>query len=73
MTTNEPEQIYTIIDIATIRDRRLVGMALMARLVNNQVVIELDRHDKTLRDALAARGVPEEQIILAYRGDAIPA
>ena len=72
LTTNEVEQIYTIVDIARVRDKRLVGTVLVARLANDQVIIELDRHDKLLVDALKARGVPESQIVLAYRGDAIP-
>ena len=73
LTTNEAEQIYTIVDIAQVRDKRLVGTVLVARLAGDQVVIELDRHDKLLVDALQARGVPESQIVLAYRGDALPA
>ncbi len=71
LTINEGEQIYTIVDFATVRDKCLVGTVLVARLANDQVVIELDRHDKLLVDALKARGVPESQIILAYREDAI--
>lgn len=73
LTTNEVEGIYTIVDIATIRGKRIVSTVLIARLVGNKVVIEVDRHDKTFADALQARGVPESQIILAYRGDSIPA
>ena len=72
LTTNETEDIYTIIDIATIRDKRIVGTVLIVRLINNQVIIELDHHDKTLADALKARGVPESQIVLAYRGESVP-
>ena len=73
LTANESEQMYTIVDIARVRDKRLVGTVLVARLANDQIVIELDRHDKLLVDALKARDVPEAQIVLAYRGDAIPA
>lgn len=73
LTTNDMDGIYTIVDIATIRDKRIVGTVLIARLVKNQVIIELDHHDKTLADALKARGVPESQIVLAYRGDSVPA
>ena len=58
-TANEAEQIYTIVDIARVRDKRLIGTVLVRqRLVNDQVIIELDRHDKLLVDALTARGVP---------------
>lgn len=72
LTANESERLYSIVDIAQVRDKRLVGTVLVARLTDEQVVIELDRHDKLLVDALRARGVPESQIVLAYRGDAIP-
>ena len=71
LTTNEAEQIYTIVDIATVRGKRLVSTVLVVRLVNDQIVIELDQHDKMLVDTLKARGVPESQIVLAYRGDTI--
>ena len=57
LTTNGTEQIYTIVDIATVRDKRLVGTVLVARLANDQVVIELDRCDNFLADALKARGI----------------
>ena len=69
LTTNETEGIYTIVDFATVRGKRLVVNVLVARLVGNQVVIELDRHDKSLADALKARGVSEAQIVLAYQGE----
>lgn len=58
LTINEEEQIYTIVDFAAVRDKRRVGTALVARLANDQVVIELDRHDKFVVDVLTARGVP---------------
>lgn len=73
LTSNESDQIYTVVDIATIRDKRVVSTVLVARIVGQQIVIEVDHHDKQLVDALLARDVPEGQIILAYRGDAIPA
>ncbi len=73
LTTNETEQIYTILDIAKVRDKRLVGTVLVARLTDDRVVIELDRHDKLLVEALKARGVPEAQIVLAYHEDALSA
>jgi hypothetical protein len=73
LTENEAEQIYTVVDMATVRGRRLVSTVLIARLSGNQIVIELDQNNKELVDALEARGVPAEQIILAYRGHPVPA
>ena len=69
LTTNEAKQIYTIVDIATVLGKRLIGTVLVARLVDERIIIELDQHDKMLVDALKARGVPDSQIVLAYRGD----
>jgi len=69
LTTNEAEGIYTIVDFATVRGKRLAGTVLVVRLVGDRVVIELDRHDKPLAEALKARGVPPSQIVLAYQGE----
>ena len=66
-TENATEQIYRVIDMATIKGQRLVSTVLIARLQDNQIVIELDHNNKELVDALVSRGVPEDQIILAYR------
>ena len=58
LTTNEAKGIYTIVDFTTVRGKRLCSTVLVARLAGDRVVIELDRHDKLLVDALQARGVP---------------
>jgi sulfur carrier protein ThiS len=44
----------------------------MARIVADKIVIEADNMDKPLLDALLQRGIPREQILLAYNGDIIP-
>jgi sulfur carrier protein ThiS len=36
------------------------------------VIIEYDGTDKPLLDALLQRGIPREQIVLAYQGEPIP-
>ena len=54
LTSNESDQIYTVVDIATIRDKRIVSTVLVARIVGQQIVIEVDHHDKQLVDALLA-------------------
>ncbi len=73
LTTNDTDQIYTVIDIATVRGRRVVGTVLVARLDSGKIVIEVDHHDKTLFEALRARGVATDFLVLAYRGDSVPA
>ena len=46
---------------------RLIVNVLMVRLDYDRVIIEQDRHDKRLAEALEARGVPPSQIVLAYQ------
>jgi hypothetical protein len=49
-----------------------MGVMVMARVVDDQVIIEEDRTDHPLVDALIQAGIPRSQIILAYAGEASP-
>lgn len=53
--------------------REEVAMVIvLARIVGDRVVIEEDTTDKKLIDALLQRGIPRDQIVLAYAGEPIP-
>lgn len=71
-TANDTEKVYSVIDIATVRGKRIIGTVLVARLDDDKIVIELDYNSKPLADALMARGVSESQLVLAYRHNTIP-
>lgn len=71
LTENAAQQLYTIVDIATIRGQRSASTVLIAQIIADKIVIERDTNNKPLVDALRARGVPAEQIILAYQGEPI--
>jgi XisI protein len=73
LTKNEIENLYTIVDIANVRGKRIIGTVLVARLDDAKIIIELDHNNKPLVDALIARNVPEKQLILAYRDTTVPA
>ncbi|MEM9953740.1 MAG: element excision factor XisI family protein [Chloroflexota bacterium] len=73
LTRNDVEQIYSVIVVAHVREKRFVSTVLVGRIIADAIVIEIDQHDKMLVDALLARDVPKEQIILACCGDAVPA
>lgn len=47
-------------------------VVVLARVVDEKVVIEEDTTDKKLVEALLQRGIPRTQIILAYEGEPIP-
>ena len=45
---------------------------VMTRIEHDQVIIETDRTDRPLEEALMAAGIPRSQIVLAYAGEAAP-
>jgi hypothetical protein len=67
LTVNEEAQVYAVIDFATIKGKRMIDAPLIARLVDDRIYIDVDNNFPTLLEALKARGVPENQIVLAYR------
>ena|SRR5437868_11195085 len=70
---DDQNQTYAVIIVENTRTDESVWVVVMAHIVGNFVVIEEDRTDKPLRDALMVNGgVPREQIILAYKGEKIP-
>lgn len=73
LTENEVENLYAIVDIADVRGKRIIGTVLVARLQDDKIIIELDHNNKLLVDALKARDVPDNQIVLAYQNNTIPA
>jgi len=72
-TANDAEALYSVIDMAEVRGQRIVGTVLVARLYEDKIVIELDHNNKPLVDALTARNIPQEQIVLAYQNRSISA
>jgi len=72
LVENHAEQLYTVIDYAHVRDQTVVGAVLVAQVIAETVIIDLDRNYPPLVESLIARNVPREQIILAYMGEPVP-
>ena len=72
---DEKQQIYTVIVVPN--DNYPIsakaGITVMARIVDDHVVIDQDITDRPLYEALVGAGIPREQIILAYAGEVLPA
>jgi hypothetical protein len=67
-------QIYMVVDVPN-ADHPLVknpGIIVMARVLNDKVVIDEDKTDKPLYEELVNAGIPRSQIILAYAGESLP-
>ncbi len=66
------QDVYTVISVGYIRQRRFVDANLIVRLLGDRIIIERDQNDKPLVDALVQAGIPRKQIILAYAGEPVP-
>ncbi len=73
LTTNDAGQVYAVIDFATVNQQWLVGAVLIVRLVDDVIYIDRDQNTPTLFEALQARGVPTQQIVLTYQTQFQPA
>lgn len=40
-------------------------LVIMARIVNDQIIIDMDKTSKPLYEALRSAGIPDEQIVVA--------
>lgn len=69
---DDVRQYYTVNSLSHPERKRPMGVVVMARVVGDTVVIEEDRTDHPLVDALVQAGIPRHQIILAYAGETIP-
>jgi nucleotide-binding universal stress UspA family protein len=70
---DDKHQIYTVIAVPT-SDHPLVKKAsvtILARVVEDKVIIDQDLTDSPLYEALEEAGIPREQIILAYAGETV--
>jgi hypothetical protein len=70
--SDEKSHVYavSVVDVPVHRYPAII--AVMARIVDDYVVIEADNTDRPLIDRLMAAGVPRERIVRAYAGEAIP-
>ncbi len=64
-------QIYMVVITPNNPEEEDPVVMLMARVVDNTVIITTDITDRPLFEALVQLGVPREQIILAYEGEKV--
>lgn len=69
---DEEHQVFAVTVVDYPVHRYAAGIVVMARIEGDTVLIEEDRTDRPLLDALIAAGIPREKIVLAYAGEAVP-
>lgn len=72
LLADDIERVYAVI-VLDYPARKISPMiVVMARIVEETIVIEEDRTDKRLFQRLEAAGIPRDKIVLAYAGEALP-
>ncbi|MGB1288697.1 MAG: element excision factor XisI family protein [Aggregatilineales bacterium] len=69
---DDERAVYTVNAVSYPDRTDYDGVVVMARLMDDYIVIEVDHTNKPLINALQNRGLSSEQIILAYQGDKVP-
>lgn len=72
LLVSEDRNVFTVVSIAKIKAERVTQLSLLARLVDDHIIIETDDSNKPLVDSLVQAGIPRGQIILAYAGEPLP-
>ncbi len=71
LTTSADGRVLTVVSIGQVAGETVVDIGLIARVVEERVVIDRDVNNKPLVDALMQAGVPRRQIVLAYAGESL--
>lgn len=70
---DDQQKLYSVVFVHDLPRPYPSRVVVMAQVVGDKVVIIEDITDKPLKDALMVNGgIPREQIILAYAGEALP-
>src|SRR5690606_27234929 len=72
MMMDESRSNISISTVATWEGKRSPSLDLMVHVEGDHIIIEHDANDKPLYEALVQAGIPREQIVLAYAGEALP-
>jgi hypothetical protein len=69
---NEEKQVYTVLVVDYPVHKRPPMIVVLARIENGKIIVEEDITDRPVVDALVARGVSRENIILVYADEPLP-
>jgi len=69
LTHNDDNTVFSVV---TVTQKNTSFVSLLVRVSGETVIVEQDRNDKPLVDALLQAGVPRSQIILSYAGEPVP-
>jgi hypothetical protein len=68
---NLAEQIFAVLSVPT-KDPQKTSVMIMVQVVDDFVLINSDKTNKPLYEALLQAGIPREHIVLVYEGEQAP-
>jgi hypothetical protein len=69
---NADQKVYAVNIIDAPLRKMGAGVVVLARIIEDFIIVEEDNTTKPLVEALMQRGIPRKQIILAYAGEGLP-
>ena len=70
---SDDRMLMAVLAVAKVRDQHIADATIIVRLEGDYVVIEQDKTNKPLVEALLQSGIPRERIVLAYAGESLEA
>jgi hypothetical protein len=70
--TDHQRRTYAVVVVPDLPRPFKARVVVMARIVDDMVIIDEDTTDKPLVDALVKAGIPREKIVLLYAGEQVP-
>ena len=71
LTKSADNRVFAVISVDNKHNEYSGDAGLIARIDDDKIIIEHDMYNKPLVDALVQAGVPREQIVLTYSGEAL--
>lgn len=69
---NADQHTFAVLSVPAKEPQR-ASVVILARIVDEQVLIVSDKTNKPLYEALLQAGIPREQMVLVYEGEQLPA
>lgn len=66
---DEENQVMSVTASFKVRGKHYVDTSIFARMEDERIIIEVDKTNKPLYEMLLDKGVPRQQIVLAYAGE----
>ncbi|MEQ8672663.1 MAG: element excision factor XisI family protein [Aggregatilineales bacterium] len=70
-THDDQNNVMTIVFSGIANGKSFSTISIFARIVNDMIIIDEDKTNKPLVDALVQSGIPREKIVLSYAGESV--